>query len=115
MKILTSRIQKEELIDFEEVTFFDDMIKGVVDVKDEKVALNAELHSDLEELLLANGAAQDGLYGINIIFDDYEIEFDSIINIARNKQNGYRTVGRYVEPESMRNEIVRVVKKWIEL
>ena len=39
------------------------------------------------------------------------VEFDSVINI-RPKQNNR---SRYVEDESVRNKILEVVEKWIEL
>ena len=68
MKILKEKIKFEELQNFEEEVFFDDMIKCVVDVDRDLIAINAELHSDLEELLLENGSSQKSLYGINIIF-----------------------------------------------
>ena len=36
--------------------YFGDMTKGVVDVEKEIVAIDAELHADLETLLLENGS-----------------------------------------------------------
>ena len=55
MLILKEKIDKEHLQNIEVESFFDDMIKCVVDIKKELIAVNADLHSDLEELLLENG------------------------------------------------------------
>ena len=114
MKILKEKIKFEELQNFEEEVFFDDMIKCVVDVDRDLIAINAELHSDLEELLLENGSSQKSLYGINIILDDGEIEFDSMINPPRNRDDGYPRGGRFVSSPEKQQKITEIVDKWIE-
>ena len=60
---------------------FGDMVKGVVDIERELLALDADLHADLEALLLEDGSKQNDLWGINLYPDDDEdfIEFDSLI------------------------------------
>lgn len=119
MLILTERIQKEKLNELgvfgEKETFFEDMIKCVVDIEKGLLAINAELHSDLEKYLLDNGSDNQNLYGINILLDDYEIEFDSLINPPRNREAGFPRVGRDVADPIARRKIVEVVNKWIEL
>lgn len=49
MLILTGKMNKSDLESIEKETFFSDinMIKAVVDIDQETIALNAELHSDL--------------------------------------------------------------------
>ena len=86
-----------------------------VDIGREKIAVNAELHSDLEELLLEDGSKQTDLFGINIIFDLWEIEYDSLINPPRNREAGYPRAGRYVADPSARKKIQKVVEKWIQM
>lgn len=75
--------------------YFDDMVKGVVDVKRRIVAVDAELHADLESLLLQDGSIQTDLWGINLYpeldGDDY-LEFDSMINIRPYQDNPGRDV-----------------------
>lgn len=119
MLILTEKIPKEKLNSLEALgedeVFFEDMIKCVVDIEKELLAINAELHSDLEEYLLNNGSDNKNLYGINIILDDYEIEFDSLINPPRNREAGFPRAGRDVADPVARSKIVEVVNKWIEL
>lgn len=114
MVILDEKIKAEQLLNIDGESFFEDMIKAVVDVDQGIIALNAELHSDLEAMLLDSGSKQQFLYGINILFDDWEIEFDSMINPPRNREAGYPRGGRYVSDPAMRKIIEEIVDKWIE-
>ena len=91
------------------------MIKYVVDIENGLLAVNAELHSDLEELLLENGSKQTSLYGINILYDLWEIEYDSLINPPRNREAGYPRAGRDVADPSARKKIEEIVNKWIQM
>ena len=94
--------------------YFTDMIKGVVDIEKGLLALDAELHADLEEMLLECGSEQNALWGINLYpeftGEDF-VEFDSLINI-RPKQNN-RTRG--VEDAAIRDRILLIVEKWVAL
>lgn len=116
MKILDQLIAIDELGCLEEKVFFSDMnmVKAVVDIDREILAVNAELHADLEQMLLENGSNQKYLYGINIYYDNGEIEFDSLINPPRNREAGYPRVGRGVADPKAREKIVEVVNKWIK-
>ncbi len=80
--------------------FFTDMVKGVIDIEKNELALDAELHSDLEALLIENGSSQKYLWGINIYpeLDDYDfIGFTSLINI----KPSYNNINRYIEDENI--------------
>ena len=114
MQILDKKITYEQLFLIEEETFFHDMMKCVVDTKRKLIAVNAELHSDLEQLLLDNGSDQHFLYGINILCDDNEVEFDSLINPPRNREAGYPRAGRDVADPKAREQIMEVVNLSIE-
>lgn len=91
---------------------FGDMIKAVVDIDRGLIALDAELHSDLEALLLEDGSKQADLWGINLYPEaqgtDF-IEFDSMINIR--PSSGNRSRG--VDNDAIRKKIIEVVAKWI--
>ena len=92
--------------------FYGDMIKGVVDVDQELLALDAELHSDLEGLLLREGSQQEALWGINLYPEADEedfLEFDSLINIRPRQGNRSRDV----ENEEIRERIRTIVNKYM--
>src|SRR3989338_5902427 len=48
---------------------FGDMVKAVVDIEKNVIALGGELHADEEALLLQNGSKQENLWGINLYVD----------------------------------------------
>ncbi|MDR3295078.1 MAG: DUF5674 family protein [Clostridiales Family XIII bacterium] len=115
MKVLYEKIALNNLQKVENVKYFPDMVKCVVDIEDGIIALNAEMHVDLEQFLINDvGSKQTSLYGINIYYDDGEVEFDSAINPPRNRDAGYPKVGRYVADPEARFKIMEVVRKWIE-
>lgn len=92
--------------------FFPDMVKGVVDVAKGLLALDGELHSDLEAMLLEQGSRQEDLWGINLypeLEDEDFLEFDSLINIRPGQGNR----SRGVEDPSIQEQIRKVVAKWI--
>ena len=65
-------------------------MKMVVDVENEIIAADAELHADLEALLLEHGSKQHNLWGINIYPDQKDesyIEFTALINIRPSQHN----------------------------
>ena len=92
---------------------FGDLVKAVVDVDKGLVAVDADLHSDLEALLLENGSRQDSLWGINFYPDlqgDDFIEFDSMINMRPSQGN----MSRGVDSKGMRTKIVEIVHRWVK-
>lgn len=113
MKILDRKITLTELMRIENKTFFDDMIKAVVDVDKGIIAVNAALHADLESYLLENNSSQSHLYGINIL-EDGDIEYDSLINPPRNRDAGFPRAGRTVADPKARQMIEEIVSKWIQ-
>ena len=113
MLILTEPVSREQLIHIEEQTYFEDMMKCVADIERGLLAVNADLHADLGELLLESGSEQKNLYGYNILYDGWEIEYDSLINPPRNREAGYPRAGRTVADPAVRARIVEVTDKWI--
>ena len=111
MLILTQPISKAELGRLAE-RGFGDMVKGVADVERGILALDADLHADLESLLLEQGAQQSSLWGINLypeLDDEDFLEFDSLINIRPAQGNK----SRGVDSEEIQNRIKELVAKWI--
>ena len=112
MIIVTDKISRKELSDMCGL-YGVDMVKAVADINNGILAVDAELHADLERLLLSEGSIQDDLWGFNIYpgeEGDDMVEFDSLINI-RPRQNN-RT--RYVDDENVRNAIYELVKTKID-
>lgn len=71
-------------------TDFSEMMKIVVDVDKEILAIDAEMHSDLENFLLINNSEQQNLWGANIYpykYDDDYLEYTSFINIRPSQDN----------------------------
>ena len=92
---------------------FGNMVKAVVDVEREIMAVDGELHADEEALLFDNGSQQHNLWGINIypeLGGADLIEFDSLINIRPSQGNR----SRGVENPEIREKIVRVVNRLIK-
>ncbi|MFA7115249.1 MAG: DUF5674 family protein [Candidatus Omnitrophota bacterium] len=112
MKILENIITNDELKKTAQETF-GDLVKAVVDVDRELVAVDAELHSDLEALFLENGSRQKSLWGINF-YPELEgedfIEFDSMINLRPSQGN----MTRGVDSEDIQIKILDVINKWVK-
>ena len=109
MKILDKKIKRSDLKKCRFV-MDDEMVKGVVDVEKGLLAIDAELHADLEKLLLDNGSDQFDLWGINLYFDGDLVEFDSMINIRPAQGNRSRSV----EDEKTQRQILEIVNHWVE-
>lgn len=108
MKILTQPISFKELKGMA-ANLFGEMVKAVVDIDKKILAVEAELHSDLEALLLEHGSKQKDLWGINIYPDikgDGFVEFDSMINMRPSQNNK----SRGIEDAKIRKQIITIVR-----
>ena len=112
MKIINKQISVGE---FKEMAdkMFGDLVKAVVDIKKEIMAVNAELHADEEAYLIENGSEQKNLWGINFYpeffgSDDF-IEFDSMINLRPSQNNRSRSV----ESPEIRKKIIKIAAKLV--
>jgi hypothetical protein len=93
---------------------FGNMVKAVVDIERQIMAMDAELHADEEAALLENGSCQENLWGINIYpeldrNDPDFVEFDSMINLRPSQNNR----SRGVEDNETRKKIKSIVEKLI--
>lgn len=110
MEIISDKISKEKLKSFAE-KMFGKLVKAVVDIEKEIMAVDGELHSDLQELLIKKGSDHKNLWGINIYPEKNNfIEFDSIINISPLRENRSRNV----ENAEIREKIFKITDKLIE-
>lgn len=112
MKIVTHQLERDEL-ERMATAMFGNMVKAVVDVDRGLLAVDGELHSDLEALLIENGSTQQSLWGVNLYPDmkgDDFVEFDSLINVRPSQGNR----SRHVESAQTRERIMRVVAERIQ-
>jgi hypothetical protein len=69
---------------------FGNLVKAVIDIEKEIMAVDAELQADEEALLLEKGSRQEDLWGINIypeMLESERLEFDSMINLRPSLSN----------------------------
>ena len=112
MKIISDILTLNELSRMA-ADMFGDLVKAVVDVDRELLAVDAELHSDLEAFLLENSSKQKNLWGINLYPEmqgEEFIEFDSMINMRPSQGNR----SRGVENQETRKAIIEIVAKRIK-
>ncbi len=109
MQIIMQQVRLDELERIA-AAMFGTMVKAVVDIERELLAVDGELHSDLEALLIENGSKQQNLWGINLYpemtGDDF-VEFDSMINMRPSQGNR----SRGVESAQLRKTIIEIVSR----
>ncbi len=113
IEIVEEAIERRELIRMGEEGF-GDMIKAVVDIEREIMAIGGELHADGEAILLGSGSRQENLWGINFYPQkggDEFIEFDSVINLK--PMQGNRSRG--IEDPHVRKRIKEIAEKLIKV
>ncbi|MBI2778044.1 MAG: hypothetical protein HYX57_12400 [Chloroflexi bacterium] len=92
---------------------FGNLVKAVVDLDRELIAVDADMHADEEAFLLGDGSRQSDLWGINLYPDDFGgdsfIEFDSMINIRPSQGNRSRSVDDPVTRSAIGSLIQRLV------
>jgi hypothetical protein len=112
MKIIKKPITVSELNKLAQERF-GNLVKAVVDVKKEIMAVDGELHADEEALLLEKGSRQENLWGINLYPElkgaDF-IEFDSMINLRPSVNN----MTRGIDDPKIRKKIVKIVNKFMK-
>lgn len=118
MIILSKKYTIQELYEINE--FPNGFVKGVVDLQQELVALDAEMHYELSDYLKEQkGSAESDMWGFNLWLDgateDEILEYDSFINIHNNQIHGYPRGGMSILDPDIREKATEVIKKWIAL
>ncbi len=113
MEIISKKISVDELQKMAD-NMFGNLVKAVVDIQRNVMAVDAELHADEEAALLDDGSKQQDLWGINIYpgIDPQEsdfVEFDSMINLRPSQDNRSRSV----DNPQIQKEILSLVKKLV--
>lgn len=112
MKIISEPITLNQLKKIAK-SKFGILVKAVVDIEKQIMAIDGELHADEEALLIEHGSKQQNLWGINLYpelkKEDF-IEFDSMINLRPSVGN----MTRGVDNLKTRKKIVKLVNKLIK-
>jgi hypothetical protein len=113
MKIVKDKIEIAELKEMSE-KMFGNLVKAMVDIEKEIIAVDAPMHADLLEFLMEQENSEPiNLWGINIYpeksGDDF-IEFDSIMNLKPAQGNK----SRGIEDEKIREKIIKIVDKLVK-
>jgi hypothetical protein len=112
MRIIKDKISIAELKEMS-ARKFGNLVKAVVDIEKEIMAVDADLHADEEAALLEGGSLQKNLWGINIypgLTGKDFIEFDSLINLR--PSHGNRSRG--VDNPEVQEKILAIVNKLVE-
>lgn len=112
IKIVKDSISKKELLDIAKKQF-GDLVKAVVDVEQEIMAVGGQMHADEEVVLMEEeGSKREDTWGINLYpgkNGEEFIEFDSIVNLKPSFNNRSRGVD---DPE-IKEKIKNIVKKLV--
>lgn len=110
IKIIKTSIKKVELLKIASEEF-GDMVKAVVDIEQEIMAIGGELHADEEVLLMEQcNSKRKYLWGINLYPQKTKkewIEFDSMINL----KPAFGNRSRGVENPEIREKIKEIVNR----
>lgn len=107
-EVITTKILRERLEHHLSATF-GDMVKFVVDTETGTLAVGGEMHADCEELLLAQGAKQENLWGANLYpfrAGAERIEYTSLINIRPSVGNR----GMEIQDETIRRKVREIAE-----
>lgn len=112
IRIVKIPIKKSELAEIASEGF-GDMVKAVVDVEQEIMAVGGELHADEEvELTDQESSKRENTWGINLYpkkSNDDWIEFNSMVNLKPH----YGNLSRDVESPEIREKIKETVSKLV--
>ena len=113
IKIIRDTIHIKELQELASKEF-GDMVKAVVEVEQNIMAIGGELHADEEMLLIEQeGAKRENTWGINIYpykRGEEFIEFDSMINL----KPGFGNRSRGIEDGKVQGKIKEIVHQLVK-
>ncbi|MDO8504611.1 MAG: DUF5674 family protein [Candidatus Liptonbacteria bacterium] len=111
IKIIDKKITDSELREIAK-DYYGEMVKGVVDIEREIIAMGGEYHMDANVVLIENGSKQPDIWGFNWYFDkngDERIEYVSLINIRPGQGNR----AMEVQDASLRDKMKAIILKYL--
>ncbi len=106
--LLSTRATPQQLEEMREE--WDFTIKVAVDVRRRVLAGGGKLHSDCEEILLADSSQQEDVWGADWRPYTREVKFESMIN-PRPRQNNYSMI---VTDPMLRDRIAEIIRAFLE-
>lgn len=113
IRLIHDTISREDLADLAK-EYFEELIKGVVDVGREVIALGGNMHADAEAMLLQDGSKQSDLWGFNILLGKPAEEclaYHSFINIRPRQGNR----GIEIENQELRDRMRGIILRKVPL
>jgi hypothetical protein len=111
IKIVNGPISLEEVSALAK-EIYHDMVKGVVDIERDVIALGGEWHVDANNELLRKGSKQKNLWGFNLYPQEKSenvVEYISLINIRPADNNR----DMEIKSENVRNKMLNIIKRFI--
>ena len=111
IKIIKKPITRADALEIGK-EFYKEMVKGVIDIEKEILALGGEYHMDANAVLIENGSHQNSVWGFNVYpsrSGDNWIEYTSLINIRPSADNK----SMVVENENTRRIMKEIIEKLI--
>ena len=108
IRIITKPVSREFAKEIAK-EFYLDMVKGVVDVEREIIALGGEWHMDANSKLIEHGSKQETVWGFNFYPGESRIEYTSLINIRPAQHN--RKIE--VQDEVLKIKMEQVIRRLI--
>lgn len=117
MVILERKYTISELCEIN--SFINGFVKGVVDLDKELVALDADMHYELQDYLKEQrGSKESDMWGFNLWLENQSmneiLEFDSFINIHNNQIHGFPRGGMGILDSDILQKATEVICKWIQ-
>lgn len=117
MIILDRKYTVREL--YEINSFANGFVKGVVDLKQELVALDADMHYELADFLREQRESKEiDMWGFNLWLENQSmgeiLEYDSFINIHNNQLHGFPRGGMGILDADIMARATEVICKWIQ-
>jgi hypothetical protein len=114
IKILDKKIKASEVKEFSK-NWYETVLKGTVDLENQKVALGGEWHIESCEILVREGGKKTNIWGFNIVFgenkQENEFEFHSLVNIKPEISHKQMLIS----DEKILKEILPILENFIDL
>ena len=112
IKVITKPITRAQAHEIGK-EFYDDMVKGVVDIHKEIMGVGGEYYMDANTVLIEHGSVQGSVWGFNVYPQrkrEEWIEYTSLINIRPAVENRTMTV----EDKAIRDRMKKIIEALIQ-